>query len=166
MQAWSSSIPWLPAVVGFLLGSGFLKLVSYFFAHHHGSELEEIDIGKKGIYISRYIYISIPIQIHNYLFIVLFCFVCISLSFLPKISNSKNKIMEKNLRLISGILRVVAIAIAIPAVLHWQTSNSNSDREEKKEKEQEKEKEKKQQLWNQLEDQLAHEPEGRSYSVN
>ncbi len=80
--------------------------------------------------------------------------------FLLKISNSKNKILPKNSRLISRVLRVVAIAIAIPAVLHWQKSN-DWDREEKKEK-----LEKKQQLWNQLEDQLAHEPEGRSYSVN
>jgi len=38
---WSKNIPWVPAVVGFLLGSAFLKAVSHFFEqyhHHHPDE--------------------------------------------------------------------------------------------------------------------------------
>jgi zinc transporter ZupT len=43
-QAWSHNISWLPAVLGFLCGTAFLKIVSYFFDHHHAhGELEEID---------------------------------------------------------------------------------------------------------------------------
>jgi len=48
-QPWSKNISWLPAVVGFLLGAGFLKLVSHFFAHYHhhsGTELENVEITK------------------------------------------------------------------------------------------------------------------------
>jgi len=45
-QSWSKNIAWLPAVIGFLLGSGFLKLVSHFFAHYHAhdhGQLEDMD---------------------------------------------------------------------------------------------------------------------------
>jgi len=49
-QSWSKHISWLPAVVGFLLGVGFLKGVSYFFSHHHdhGGQLEEVQESCKG----------------------------------------------------------------------------------------------------------------------
>jgi len=47
-QAWSKNIAWLPAVVGFLIGSAFLKIVSLVFAHHHGpQELEEVGMKEK-----------------------------------------------------------------------------------------------------------------------